>query len=83
MRQGLYSGLKHAIRIVIYLCDHRFGATPADLAEETGQSIRTVWRYVKALRDAGVQIRNAREPGHGKALFRLVNREIWVKRMSV
>lgn len=83
MRQGLYSGLKHAIRIVIYLCDHRFGATAGDLADLTGQSTRTVWRYVKALRDAGVRIRNVRGSGHGKALFRLVDRELWARRISV
>jgi len=43
-----------ALKVLIYLTDHRFGADIQELMELTELSRRQVWRILKAINDAGI-----------------------------
>jgi predicted DNA-binding transcriptional regulator YafY len=67
-----------ALRILCYLCDHRFGGTVQELADEVGVSRRGIYRYLAAFRAAGIPIertfRRGVSPGN---VFKLRDRR-WI-----
>jgi predicted DNA-binding transcriptional regulator YafY len=78
-----HSPLKKALAILIYICDHRSGATLEDLIEKTGSKRRNVYRYLQALNDAGARIVNISPSRRVKAVFRLEGRKAWANRIAL
>ena len=72
-RVKLHECLTRAIRLLVYLCDHRFGGTLTDLAEEAGITQRQLYHYLEAFERAGVPVERTdgcRWSGPGRAKLR-------------
>ncbi len=81
-RKGRHAPLTRAMRVLVYLCDHRFGGTIADLADECGVSMRETYRYLNAIEAAGIPIERARR-GPGMNMIRLRDRRWLAERLGV
>lgn len=76
--------VKKALAILRYLVEHRFGATIAELGEETDAKPRNVYRYIAALQEAGIRVRNVAGRGPGvKAKFRLEDRPSYARLLGI
>lgn len=76
--------LKAALKIMVYLSEHRFGATIHDLMQETGRGRRNIYRYLAALNEAGIEIQNCSPRGAGIiARFRIVDRPRWSRMLGI
>ena len=69
------SKLRKALELEQYLIQRRRGATKRDLAEALGISVRTVDRYLKDLRDAGLPITATGTERDGEARLWRIDRE--------
>lgn len=83
-KSSRHSPLKAALAILIYLAEHRFGATVGDLMEETGFKRRNIYRYIKALNEAGIEVVNCSPRGQGyRSKFRLADRPRWGQMVGI
>ena len=55
-RVKLHKCLERALRLLAYLCDHRFGGTMEDLADEIGITQRQLYLYLEAFEGAGIPV---------------------------
>ena len=58
-----YEQLKTTLEIFFAMQRMRFGLTAPELAEESGASVRTVYRIVRALEQVGIKIERLRPHG--------------------
>lgn len=59
--------LQRILGLVFFLADRYFGATIAEMLEETGFPRRTLYRDLAMIEGAGLQFRKERVPAHGTA----------------
>jgi predicted DNA-binding transcriptional regulator YafY len=74
------SPLKQTLTIMAYLAEHPSGATIYELMAATGFQRRTIYRYIAALNEAGIKIKNMVGRGQGiRAVLRMVSWPRWVR----
>ena len=72
-RENGYAQLKKILAILIYLSEHRFGATVQELSKELGVTQRTVYRILKVFREMDIPIQYTLNEDQ-KRIYRLGNR---------
>ncbi len=66
-RGGRNGRLRRALGLIFYLASRHFGATVAEMIEETGAARRTVYRDLSALKEAGIRFNTERAPSLGRS----------------
>ncbi len=56
MKRPALATLRSCLEMLVFLVEHRFGATLEELAEELDITRRQVYRYKKALQGAGIEL---------------------------
>ncbi len=68
--------LQRVLEMVKYLADHRFGAEIGELAKEMDMTPRNVYRYIRAMDEAGVDIERSGRAQWEKSRIRLKDRTV-------
>lgn len=66
--------LQKVLEMVKYLAAHRFGVNTGDLAREMDMSRENVFRYLRAMDEAGIGIERSRRPDSPQTVVRLTDR---------
>lgn len=83
-KSARHSPLKKALAVLVYLCEHRFGASLDELCAQARTKRRNVHRYILALNEAGVRIRNTSGRGPGvRGNWRVEDRRGWATRIGL
>lgn len=84
-KMGRHACLKRCLDMIRVMVDNRFGVTLPRLQEELEVSRREVYRYIQALREAGLHLENVSggRGGRNKAVYKLINRQEWVAMRAI
>lgn len=83
-KSKLHECLARSLRLLTYLCEHRFGGTIHDLTEEIGLSQRQLYHYLEAFESAGIPIeRNKGDRWTGPGRVKLRDRRWVMEKLGV